>query len=185
MSETKPFATAGVLFVDHRRCALAEGRLRCIIADDRHVYGITTGFGPLANRLVGREDGIALQQNLVHHLASGVAPLLDHAAARAVVLARLMSILQGVSGASGAAIDMLLAVLASDLAPARPCRGTVGASGDLTPLAHVVLCLQGRGDFLTATGARVPAALALERIGRPPLDLAQRDGLAPVNGTSA
>ena len=167
------------------RCRAAHDRLGRIIAEDRHVYGITTGFGPLANRLVGAEHGVMLQQNLVHHLASGVGPRFGHAQARAIVLARLMSILQGVSGASFEAINRLVAVLNAGLAPVIPSKGTVGASGDLTPLAHLVLCLQGRGAFFGADGIPLPAELALERMGLTPLDLARRDGLALVNGTSA
>lgn len=167
------------------RCRQGSQRLDRIIREGRHVYGVTTGFGPLANRLVGLESGEMLQQNLVHHLASGVGPHMTVAQARAMVLARLMSILRGVSGASIEAIETLLALLNSPLAPAIPSKGTVGASGDLTPLAHMVLCLQGRGGFLDMTGQPVEANVALAMMGRPPLSLVRRDGLALVNGTSA
>lgn len=167
------------------RCARAHARLSRLIAEGRHVYGLTTGFGPLANRLVASGNGVALQQNLIHHLASGLGPPLAWAEARAVVLARLVSIAQGASGASGASIRSLVALLASDLAPALPSRGTVGASGDLTPLAHLVLCLQGRGRFILRSGAEVAGPEALARLGLAPLSLDARDGLALVNGTSA
>lgn len=167
------------------RCARSHARLRELIAQARHVYGVTTGFGPLANRLVAPEDAVQLQQNLVHHLASGVGPKMGFAEARAVVLARLASILQGYSGASAAVIDRLVALLNTPLAPCLPAKGTVGASGDLTPLSHLVLCLQGRGSFIDATGIEVEAIVALERMGLSPLDLGNRDGLALVNGTSA
>jgi tyrosine ammonia-lyase len=167
------------------RCARAQARLLRLIAEGRHVYGLTTGFGPLANRLVGLGNGIALQQNLIHHLATGLGPPLGWAEARAVVLARLLSIVQGASGASPASLAALVALLASDLAPMIPARGTVGASGDLTPLAHLVLCLQGRGRFLARSGEEVAGDAALLRLGLPPLSLEARDGLALVNGTSA
>jgi tyrosine ammonia-lyase len=167
------------------RCARAHGRLVRLIAEGRHVYGVTTGYGPLANRLVGPGNGIALQQNLIHHLATGLGPALSWAEARAVVLARLVSVVQGVSGASAASIRALERLLASDLAPVLPSRGTVGASGDLTPLAHLVLCLQGRGRFMAGTGEPVGGEEALARIGLAPLALDERDGLALVNGTSA
>ncbi len=101
-----------------------------------------------------------------------------------MVLARLMSILQGLSGASEAAISRMLALLASPFAPRVPARGTVGASGDLTPLAHMVLALQGQGGFIDSAGAPVDRATALDALGGP-LDLRARDGLALVNGTSA
>lgn len=163
----------------------AHARLHQIIAEHRHVYGITTGFGPLANRRISATDGETLQQNLIHHLASGVGPLLAWDEARAVVLARLRSLLQGWSGASPEIVALLVRVLNSDLAPCIPSRGTVGASGDLTPLAHMVLCLQGRGAFLTAKGAQLDGPDALARLGLAPLSLERRDGLALVNGTSA
>ncbi|MCU0906400.1 MAG: aromatic amino acid ammonia-lyase [Rhodobacteraceae bacterium] len=166
------------------RLADGHGRLQGVIAARRHVYGLTTGFGPLADRLVDPADGVTLQQNLVHHLASGVGPALDWDEARAMVLARLLSLVQGVSGASPAVAGALVALLNSPYAPEIPSRGTVGASGDLTPLAHMVLCLQGCGRLLTRDGARVDAA-AVVGTALPRLDLSGRDGLALVNGTSA
>lgn len=166
-------------------CRAAEDRLRTAISERRHIYGLTTGFGPLANRLVDPADGVRLQQNLVHHLASGVGQMFGWVQARAIVLARLSSILQGVSGASQNSLSMLVTLLRSDLAPAIPCRGTVGASGDLTPLAHMVLCLQGRAPFLRKDGTQISGEDALKTIGLSPLTLDQRDGLALVNGTSA
>jgi len=165
--------------------ARAYERLTDVITGNRHVYGITTGFGPLANRRVAAADAEILQQNLVHHLASGLAPHLDWDEARAVVLARFSSLSQGWSGVGPEAIATLLALLGSDLAPVLPSRGTVGASGDLTPLAHLVLCLQGRGDFRTRSGEILAGSEALGRLGVAPLSLARRDGLALVNGTSA
>ncbi|MFT6913352.1 MAG: tyrosine ammonia-lyase [Paracoccaceae bacterium] len=168
-----------------RRCAASHQRLVRVIAEKRHVYGITTGFGPLANRLVSSENGTTLQQNLVHHLASGVGAPFSWNEARAIVLARLMSIAQGASGASTEAISALLALLNSNLAPVLPSRGTVGASGDLTPLAHMVLCFQGRGSFQCDDGSIIDGLAGLAALGIPPLDLSRRDGLALVNGTSA
>ncbi|MDG4648414.1 aromatic amino acid ammonia-lyase [Roseibacterium sp. SDUM158017] len=167
------------------RCRASHRRLGATIAARRHVYGLTTGFGPLADRLVDPGDGVLLQQNLIHHLASGQGPDFAWDEARAIALARLMSILQGLSGASEASIDALVSLLRSDLAPAIPSRGTVGASGDLTPLSHLALCLQGRADFLTRCGRRIDGAAALTALGLAPLDLERRDGLALVNGTSA
>ena len=167
------------------RCADAHDRLATIIREERHVYGITTGFGPLANRLVDTASGTLLQQNLVNHLATGVGPRFGWAEARAIVLARLMSILQGVSGASPEAIRTLVALMNSPFAPEIPSKGTVGASGDLTPLAHMVLCFQGKGEFLLRSGEKVTAALALADMRLGVLDLSRRDGLALVNGTSA
>lgn len=167
------------------RCAASHRRLNQVIAEDRHVYGLTTGFGPLANRLVNTADGAVLQQNLVYHLATGVGPDFDWASGRAIVLARLMSILQGASGASDHAIKVLVGLINSELSPCVPSKGTVGASGDLTPLAHMVLCLQGQGCFRDKTGRSVTGQVGLAQLGCAPIDLARRDGLALVNGTSA
>lgn len=167
------------------RCAASHAVLRTCIDEARHVYGITTGFGPLANRLVDPAEAETLQQNLVHHLASGLGDPLDWAAARAVCLARLASIMKGYSGASRPLIEALIALLNSDLAPLVPERGTVGASGDLTPLAHIVLSFQGRGEFIDRKGTRIPEKEGLTRLGLAPLHLGNRDGLALVNGTSA
>ncbi|MFA8442728.1 histidine ammonia-lyase [Yoonia sp.] len=167
------------------RCTAAHDRLQRVIAEDRHVYGLTTGFGSLANRLVDKASGAILQQNLVHHLASGVGPSMSWENARAMVFARLMSILQGASGASSSAINALITVINSQLAPVVPSQGTVGASGDLTPLAHMVLCFQGRGDFTDENGHLIGGQQALAQLGLPAIDLAHRDGLALVNGTSA
>lgn len=168
-----------------QRCAAAFARLQDVIETQRHVYGVTTGFGPLANRVINARHGATLQQNLVYHLATGVGRPFDWQAARAIVLARLMAIVQGASGARLGTVHRLVALLNSEFAPEIPELGTVGASGDLTPLAHLVLCLQGKGDFLTRHGARVPGETALSELAVSPLDLSHRDGLALVNGTSA
>lgn len=167
------------------RIAAAHARLAACIAESRHVYGVTTGFGPLAGRLVGAEAAAELQEGLIAHLATGVGPALSWSEARMVVLARLVSIAQGWSGASPALADLLAALLASPFAPRIPSKGTVGASGDLTPLAHVALALTGRGAFLAEGGAPVDNARVFAALGLPPHRLAARDGLALVNGTSA
>ncbi|ETD02281.1 HAL/PAL/TAL family ammonia-lyase [Rhodobacter capsulatus] len=167
------------------RCARAHARLEHAIAEQRHIYGITTGFGPLANRLIGADQGAELQQNLIYHLATGVGPKLSWAEARALMLARLNSILQGASGASPETIDRIVAVLNAGFAPEVPAQGTVGASGDLTPLAHMVLALQGRGRMIDPSGRVQEAGAVMDRLCGGPLTLAARDGLALVNGTSA
>lgn len=167
------------------RCRASHDRLCQAIKEERHIYGLTTGFGPLANRLVDRSAGMQLQQNLVYHLATGVGPWFDWASGRAIVLARLMSVLQGASGASEPAIHALVTLLNSSLSPCMPSKGTVGASGDLTPLAHMVLCFQARGAFRTPSGEVLEGEVGLSSLGLKPLTLERRDGLALVNGTSA
>lgn len=167
------------------RCAGSFARLRQVIEEKRVVYGITTGFGPLANRFLDAGNARELQQNLVYHLATGVGVPFDWVTARAIVLARVMTLVQGASGARVETLESLLAILNSDLAPVIPERGTVGASGDLTPLAHLVLALQGTGAFLMRNGTQIGGEEALARLGLAPLDLSHRDGLGLVNGTAA
>lgn len=126
----------------------------------------------MANRLIEARAGQVLQQSPVYHLATGTGVYL--ALGRAIV-----------TGAPLPAIHALLSLLNSGLLRAIPSKGTVGASGDLTPLAHVVLCFQDVVDFGTQRGDRVPARDALVQLGLPVMDLAQRDRLALVHGTSA
>ena len=168
-----------------QRLDAAADRLHRIVSERRHVYGITTGFGPLADRLIDPEEAETLQQNLVYHLASGVGAPMPWIEARAMVLARLNAILQGASGTSEASVAALLGVLQGPFAPLVPQKGTVGASGDLTPLAHMALALQAKADFITRDGRVVPGSEALGHMGLAPLRLSNRDGLALVNGTSA
>ncbi|MEL6577131.1 MAG: aromatic amino acid ammonia-lyase, partial [Pseudomonadota bacterium] len=167
------------------RIEAAHSRLGRVIDEARTVYGITTGFGPLANRALAPGQAVSLQHGLVAHLATGIGPDFGWHEARLILLARLLSIAAGYSGASPALVRLLLAVLDSDLAPSVPTRGTVGASGDLTPLAHMALCLMGRASFMDADGTPVAPSEAFARLAMPPLTLAARDGLALVNGTSA
>ncbi len=166
------------------RMEAAHRRLARCVAERRVVYGVTTGFGPLADRLVAPEDIVLLQRNLIYHLASGVGAPLPWRAARAAAVARLCSLAQGWSGASHGLVQRLTALINSDLAPVIPEKGTVGASGDLTPLAHLALALMGEGAFMEESGAVVDNAVAFERLGVTPLTLEARDGLALVNGTS-
>lgn len=167
------------------RMRAARGRLLRAIEERRLVYGVTTGFGPLANRITPPEALQTLQQNLIYHLASGVGPLLKWREARATALARLVSIACGWSGASRTAVDLLAALLNSPFAPAIPSKGTVGASGDLTPLSHLALALMGEGGFIDASGQPVADQHVFAALGRAPLTLEERDGLALVNGVSA
>jgi tyrosine ammonia-lyase len=167
------------------RIAAAHARMNRCVTEGRLVYGVTTGFGPLADRMVSPADIGVLQRNLIYHLATGVGPLLSWRQARAVAFCRLSSIAQGWSGASPEAAAMLAALMNSPYAPAIPARGTVGASGDLTPLAHMALALMGEGGFIDRDGAPAPNEAVFAALGRPPLTLEARDGLALVNGVSA
>ena len=164
--------------------AAGHARLGACVAQQRLVYGVTTGFGPLADRIVPGEAIETLQRNLIYHLATGVGAELGWVEARLVALARLCSLVRGVSGASPALADKILGLLASPYAPRIPEQGTVGASGDLTPLSHLALALIGEGGFLDREGRPAAAETVRAALGGW-LDLRGRDGLALVNGTSA
>jgi tyrosine ammonia-lyase len=155
------------------------------ISEERLVYGVTTGFGPLANRATPSSRTMDLQKNLIYHLATGVGQSLPYHEARGLLLARLVSMLAGASGASRNLVELIISCLNAGLAPVVPQKGTVGASGDLTPLAHVALALMGEGQFQTSDEQFLDGNAAFSLIGAKPYSLEGRDGLALVNGTSA
>lgn len=146
------------------------------------IYGMSTGFGPLVS-FQGSADAAEHGMGLLNHLRSGQGQLLAPSLARAMLLARAWSLAQGHSGVSVEVLDALSAVLAIPWAPAVPEWGSVGASGDLAPLAHAAGALCGEGEAFLGQ-ERLPALAALERSGLRPLTLRGRDALALVNGTS-
>ncbi len=162
----------------------ARNRLDAWIDERRRIYGVTTGFGPLAESYIAPSERRELQQNLVYHLATGVGEPMGRAQTRAIMLARANSLAQGHSGIRTSSLELLIACLNRDLLPVVPSLGTVGASGDLTPLAHVTLALMGEGEMWDGDDRR-PAHEVLDEAGLVPLDLGAKEGLALVNGTSA
>jgi histidine ammonia-lyase len=167
----------------------ARGRVgRCAsfvrehLAQGNVIYGMSTGFGPLVS-FPASADGVEQGMGLLNHLRAGQGEMLSPHLARAMLLARAWSLAQGHSGVSVEVLDALSAVLAIPWAPAVPEWGSVGASGDLTPLAHAAGALCGEGDAFLGS-ERLSAALALERGGVRPLKLRGRDALGLVNGTS-
>src|SRR6056297_172120 len=147
-------------------------------------YGINTGFGALARVRVSDADLETLQRNLVVSPAVGVGPLVPKAVTRLMLRLKIHALGLGYSGVSETTFDRLLALAEHDLIPAVPSRGSLGASGDLAPLAHLDLPLLGRGQFWTDDGtAQRPAAEALAAHGLDPITLHAKDGLALINGT--
>lgn len=161
-----------------------RSRLETWIEEGRRIYGVTTGFGPLADTLVDADERHSLQENLVYHLATGVGDPMSRRQVRAVMTARAVSLSRGYSAIRPGALRRLLALLNRGLHPVVPSLGTVGASGDLTPLAHIALALMGEGEMM-GDDERREAADVLEEAGLEPLDLGAKEGLALVNGTSA
>lgn len=153
-------------------------------SDERPIYGLNTGFGALAEKRISAQETGRLQHNIILSHAVGIGQPLDFHVAKTMMLLRLNSLVKGYSGASTALIMHLTKLINGNCAPLVPKKGSVGASGDLAPLAHLGLLLLGIGDAFIAQ-ERVSAAHALKHAGLAPLSLGIRDGLALINGTQA
>jgi histidine ammonia-lyase len=166
-----------------RDAILAARRLvETKIAAGEPVYGVTTGFGRLADVVIPPEARLALQRNVIRSHACGFGDATPREAVRALVLLRANTLAHGHSGCTLEAVELLLALLNRGIHPVVPEFGSVGASGDLVPLAHVALALIGEGEV--EVGGRVlPSAEALRAAGLVPLPVKEKDGLALINGT--
>ncbi len=166
------------------RARIAEARavIDGLVADGDVVYGVTTGFGALASRVVPAADAARLQENLLMSHAAGVGRPLPRDVVRAMLLLRANTLALGHSGCRPVIVDRLLAFLAHGIHPIVPEHGSVGASGDLAPLAHLALPIIGRGE-VELDGRPLPALLALREVGLEPLVLEAKEGLALLNGT--
>jgi histidine ammonia-lyase len=149
------------------------------------IYGINTGFGALAEKIIPQHQREELQKNIILSHAVGVGKPLDFKMALAMILLRLNTLLKGYSGASPVLIDHLVALINNRCAPLIPSKGSVGASGDLAPLAHLGLLLLGIGDALLESDEIIPAHQALKKASIKPIQFGMRDGLALINGTQA
>jgi histidine ammonia-lyase len=167
-----------------RRIGASRAVVERIAASNETAYGINTGFGKLSDVRIGPGDLQQLQRNLVRSHACGVGEPLEEAEVRAMLLLRANVLAKGLSGARLVVIDLLINLLNQRLIPVVPARGSVGASGDLAPLAHLALVLIGEGQVLQQ-GSKVPAAAALAKAGLSPLVLEAKEGLALLNGTQA
>ncbi len=177
---------APVVLADAARPRIAASRqyIEQIVADHRTVYGVTTGFGKLAHVRIAPEDVRQLQRNLIVSHAMGVGEPLATDVVRAMLLLRAQSLAFGYSGARLEVIELLLGMLSAGVHPVIPAQGSVGASGDLAPLAHMALTLIGEGPA-EYRGDVIPAAQALAEAGLKPLVLEAKEGLALINGTQA
>ena len=154
-----------------------------LIAKGETVYGITTGFGALANTRIPPERARELQVDLLRSHAAGVGSLMDEPSVRAMLVCRARTLAQGHSGVRPAVVEYLLAMLEHGIVPAVPSQGSVGASGDLAPFAHLALPVIGEGWVLSDDGSVIEASVALERAGMEPLVLEPKEGLSLLNGT--
>ncbi len=166
------------------RVAAARSVVDDVVARGDTVYGVTTGFGALADVRIEPAQAAALQHAIVRSHATAVGPLLSRAEARAMLALRAHVLALGHSGVRPAVIDLMVAMLNADVIPAVPQQGSLGASGDLAPLANLALPLIGAGEVLASDGsATEPAVEAFARAGLAPLALVAKEGLALVNGT--
>ncbi|EPK7282642.1 histidine ammonia-lyase [Citrobacter farmeri] len=155
-----------------------------IVAEGRTAYGINTGFGLLAQTRIADDDLQNLQRSLVLSHAAGVGEALDDALVRLIMVLKINSLARGFSGIRLSVIEALIALVNAEVWPHIPAKGSVGASGDLAPLAHMSLTLLGEGKARWQ-GEWLPATEALKKAGLEPITLAAKEGLALLNGTQA
>ncbi|WGT64058.1 histidine ammonia-lyase [Variovorax paradoxus] len=163
--------------------ASAEAAVRHIVENDQVVYGINTGFGKLASTRIGNDHLAELQRNLVLSHSVGTGEPLAAPVVRMVLATKAVSLARGHSGVRPALVDALLALFNAGVMPRIPCKGSVGASGDLAPLAHMACVLIGEGEAITAEGTVVSGAEAMRLVGLEPFVLGPKEGLALLNGT--
>lgn len=161
----------------------AQAAVQRIVDHDEVVYGINTGFGKLASTKIGSDHLAELQRNLVLSHSVGTGVPLDAAVVRLVLATKAVSLARGHSGVRTALVDALLKLFNAGITPAIPCKGSVGASGDLAPLAHLACVLIGEGEAFTPQGDRVSGAQAMKLVGLDPFVLGPKEGLALLNGT--
>ena len=165
-----------------RAVGRSRANVEAALSADVIAYGINTGFGKLAQTRIDVDKLSALQQNLVRSHAAGVGAPLESGIVRLVLCLKIISLAQGYSGVRPELVHRLIVMLANDMMPVIPAKGSVGASGDLAPLAHMALTLIGDGQ-VHFRGAVVPTSQALKAIELEPLKLEAKEGLALLNGT--
>ncbi|MBA2700592.1 MAG: histidine ammonia-lyase [Chloroflexi bacterium] len=175
---------ATVVLDGQARLRMAEARavIDSLVAEGAVVYGVTTGFGDLASTFIEPARAGELQENLLMSHAAGVGPSFPREVVRAMLLLRANTLALGHSGCRPLLVDRLLELLAAGIHPVVPEQGSVGASGDLAPLAHLALPLIGRGQA-EVRGVTMAARRALAEAGLEPLTLEAKEGLALLNGT--
>src|SRR4051812_22869819 len=168
----------------HERIRASRAVIERIVANDSLAYGVTTGFGKLSDVRIPRESLRDLQLNLVRSHACGIGDPLPEPEVRAMMLLRANVLTLGFSGIRLEVVNLLCELLNRRIHPVIPEKGSVGASGDLAPLAHLSLTLIGEGEAF-AGSRRLPSADALRQAGVQPVELAAKEGLALLNGTQA
>lgn len=173
-----------VLSEDARgRLAASRRRVEHLEASSDAVYGVTTGFGALASTRVSADHRIDLQRSVVVSHAAGMGEPVEEEVVRATMLLRARTLSMGYSGVRPDVVEQILALLNARITPVIPESGSLGASGDLAPLAHCALALMGFGDVLALNGGTRPAAEALSEAGIEPIVLQTKEGVSLINGT--
>ena len=167
-----------------QRIAAAAASVERIVAGGETVYGVNTGFGLLANTRIPDDRLAELQTNLILSHSAGLGDPLPRHVTRLMIVLKLLGLGRGHSGVRPLVIEALQALLDRDALPVIPAQGSVGASGDLAPLAHMTAALMGFGSIDVA-GEPMPAKAALDKLGMEPLQLGPKEGLALINGTQA
>lgn len=165
-----------------RRMAVSRATVVHLVETATPAYGITTGIGSLSDRVITPADARLLQSNILRSHATGAGDPLPTEVVRAAMLLRAASLARGMSGVRPVVVETLLALLNAGVHPIVPCQGSLGASGDLAPLAHLALPLIGLGEVEVA-GQRSEAAIAGDHLGITPLQLEPKEALALINGT--
>jgi histidine ammonia-lyase len=166
------------------RVRRARGIVDAIVAENRVVYGVTTGFGKMSDIAIPPNRQAELQLNLIRSHVVGVGPLLPESDVRAMMLLRANVLAKGHTGARLEVLELLISMLNAGLYPSVPEQGSVGASGDLAPLAHLAITLVGEGDLYQGS-ERGPATEMLRRNGLSPVVLQPKEGVGLINGTQA
>ena len=169
----------------HRAINDSVACVEAIVAEGRTAYGINTGFGLLAQTRIATHDLENLQRSLVLSHAAGVGQPLDDEIVRLMMVLKINSLARGFSGIRLSVIQALIGLVNAGVTPWIPAKGSVGASGDLAPLAHMSLTLLGEGKARVRGGDWLPATEALRQVGLEPITLAAKEGLALLNGTQA
>lgn len=160
----------------------AAARIAEVAAGNAPVYGVNTGFGKLASIKIDRADVATLQRNLILSHCCGVGDPLPEAVVRLIMTLKLMSLGRGASGVRRSLVELIEGMLEKGVLPVIPEKGSVGASGDLAPLAHMTAVMLGHGEAMVG-GKRLPGADALRAVGLEPMALQAKEGLALINGT--
>ena len=185
-AELKKFAASKIkIELEHQadeKISAAREFVEKLVREGNTIYGVNTGFGKLAQQRISNDDLLTLQKNLILSHSAGVGAPLSRDIVRLAMLLKVNSLAQGYSGVRRELIDRILEMINADAIPVVPSQGSVGASGDLSPLAHMSAPIIGEGQV--CVGGQIGAALSqLESVGIQPLELAPKEGIALINGT--